>query len=88
MNRMLFAATALLAMSAASEARELGGLQLEPYCRQAFGSHVHRIGPTVWDWRCGGRPFDVNDACRWRYGQGARAGYKAEGDPFSWFCYR
>ncbi|HXW23196.1 MAG TPA: hypothetical protein VEK73_00495 [Xanthobacteraceae bacterium] len=86
--RMLCAATAVLALTMASEARELGGLQLNPYCRANFGAEAHRIGPTIWDWRCGGRPFNVNDACRWQYGPGARAGHGPEGDPFSWFCYR
>ncbi|HMK79936.1 MAG TPA: hypothetical protein VK438_09810 [Xanthobacteraceae bacterium] len=87
--RILLAAAALVATSAIAEAQQnLGGLQLEAYCRQTFGSNAHRIGPTIWDWRCGGRPFNVNDACRFQYGRGARAAHGPENDPFSWYCYR
>ena len=87
--RILFAVVALFATTAVSEAQQmLGGLKLEPYCRQTFGSGAHRVGPTIWDWRCGGHSFNVNDACRWQYGAGARAGHGAVSDPFSWYCYR
>lgn len=82
-------ASALLMLGQTAQAQvRLGGLDLQSYCNANFGRNVHRIGPTVNDWRCGRRSFSVNHACRWTYGPGARAAYSNFNDANTWYCYR
>jgi hypothetical protein len=64
----------------------LGGLDLQSYCQKNYDSNAELLGWTPYDWRCGMNSLNVKDACRQKYGRGARAAYDDFDDPSSWYC--
>jgi hypothetical protein len=86
-GQILLSALLLVATSYAAYAEtRLGGLDLQSYCQKNYDSNAELLGWTPYDWRCGMNSLNVRDACRQKYGRGARAAYDDFDDPSSWYC--
>ena len=79
--------------------RELGGIDLDGYCRSRGYIGAVLVGPAqgpnaAYDWRCrssdgGATGISVDDACRWMYSDpSAYSRPKDQNDAYSWRCYR
>jgi hypothetical protein len=78
-----------------AQAGELGGVNMDTYCRTNFGWDfvTAELGEhTAWGWYCyadrsGSHEIDVGDACRQQYSNpNAYARAKNPNDPYSWVC--
>jgi hypothetical protein len=75
--------------------RQLGGLDLNSYCRSVGDTGgVSLDGTTANDWHCvtptaNHVSLDMDDACAWQYrfNEAAFSQYTAATDPYSWKCY-
>ena len=75
---------------------ELGGVNLNTYCRAVFGQGFKSvlIGSTAGDWTCersagNRRPISVQQACNMQYsGRGIVAKALDWNDPGSWRCFK
>lgn len=105
MKKLIKLTTAFLAVSSValvaspSQSAELGGLNLDGFCRSIYGSKAssHLIqGQGASGWRCkvgntlytfSGRT-DMHSACKWQYRRSdAMAQPRNWSDPYSWRCY-
>ena len=79
-----------------AEARELGGLNLNRYCRHVFkdrGARAVPVTQNAWGWHCklGGDlvSLSMDNACKWQYrSQRAYAQTSNPADPNSWKCFK
>jgi hypothetical protein len=86
----LIAASVVLPASSA-KAVDVGGLNLDAYCRAFYGSNSRLISYNAGGWRCPTRnglaSIDTNAVCRWQYGKSyLRAETYNWSNPYSWRC--
>lgn len=77
--------------ASSAKAVDLGGLNLDAYCRAFYGSYSRLISPNAGGWRCPTRnglvSIDTNAVCRWQYSRSnARAETYNWSNPYSWRC--
>jgi hypothetical protein len=72
---------------------ELGGVNLDGYCRSIGDVRSTLVGKTAYDWRCvtssGGKAgIDMTKACRWQYNDPEAIDRVSNFyDPYSWRCW-
>lgn len=79
--------------SVAQAQRNLGGVNIDAYCKNRFGSGARAVlvENTAWGWRCRIRQdlvsLSIDNACRFQYqNQRAYAQTRNSRDPYSWVC--
>jgi len=86
----------------AHAATDLGGIDVNEYCRIKYGGEAILVSWFSYDaysWRCQAWTWSVppslnlynvsmTEACEMRYGAGAWASTSDPSNPFSWRCYR
>jgi hypothetical protein len=87
------ATSSILFPMTAQAQRILGGIDLDGYCANRFGtgSKAEQVENTAWGWRCRIRQdlvtLSMDNACRFQYkNQNAYARPRNERDPYSWEC--
>jgi hypothetical protein len=90
----LIAASVVLPASSAKAANiDVGGLNLDAYCRTFYGSNSRLISYNAGGWRCPSRyglaSVNTNAVCQWQYrNSGLWAQALNWSNPYSWRCFK